>query len=212
MAKTFKIKESIKIEEQMMLSQAFRGVVSIAQVGDRFYVPTADMLLITGTPSVAYSGTGDNRKPVLDDQGNNTYNQSAQRILAVRLDGKNPVDVVEVFVGQLAKQDYKGRFVFPESPFVKALRGANPDAAMKDLICNRILQIGENAKTFTDRKWDDKAQTYERDENNRLVAGPEKTINEWLVAPLLDVDAEACKAMLLDYYKKNYPNELVYEE
>lgn len=205
-----RIKEENTINEGVMLSQAFRGIVSLAQVGDRFYVPSPEMLLIVGTPLVAYEGRGENRKPVLDKDGNETYNQGAQRILTVRLNGTKPVDVVEVFIGQLAKQDYKGRFVFPANPMVAALRsGANADAKMKETICNKVLTITENTATFTDRKWNDAESRYERDEQNRLVPGEEKVINEWAVEPLRDVDTKACKDMLMAYYEANYPDQLI---
>lgn len=211
MAKVVKINKEAELQD-IMLGQDFRGINSMVQVGDKFYVPTKDLLLIVGNKSLATKRVGNEWVEVKDENGNPEYAQSAQRILACRLDGKKPVDVVEIYVAQLAKQDYKGKFVFPENELTKAFRaGANTDARVKDLICNKVLTITDNVGAFVDRKWDNEKQRYARDAQNRLVAGDEKTINEWIVEPLRDVDTEACKEMLWDYYKKNYAEYLIEE-
>lgn len=131
----------------IVASQEFNTLRTTTQVGDRFYVPTKDSLLVLGTKI----------------EGRDV--EVGQHFPAVRILDGAPVEVVELYVGQLVKLDVNRKLVF-NTPLSDALR--KNGEAFKDAICDRILEVTDSADIM-DRDWDDKANAYKRDANNKYI-------------------------------------------
>lgn len=131
----------------IVASQEFNTLRTSTQVGDRFYVPSVDSLLVLGTKV-------EGRDMAV-----------GQHFPAVRIIDGTPVEVVELYVGQLVKLDVNRKLVF-NTPLSDALRKSGD--AFKDVICDRILEVTDSADIM-DRDWDDKANAYKRDENNKYI-------------------------------------------
>ena len=186
MAKIFSKEVDKTLEGNIGLQQDFVQLSTINQIGDRFYVPMAHNLLVRGTT-------------VIDRSGHER--QAGQRFYAVRVIDDTPTEVVELYVGQIVKVDVNGRVVF-NNPLSNALRRSGE--AFKSLICNQFLEI-VGSKDIEDRKWDDKTQQYERDENDRFVRIPKTALQFEVKVKPNQFNVEACEALLEEYYKEVYP-------
>ena len=139
----FKAKEINNI----VASQEFNTLRTTTQVGDRFYVPAPNSLLVLGTKV-------DGRDIAV-----------GQHFPAIRIIDGTPVEVVELYVGQLVKLDVNRKLVF-NTPLSDALR--KNGEAFKEAVCDRILEVTDSQE-IDDRDWDDKANAYKRDENNKYI-------------------------------------------
>lgn len=189
MAKTFEpIKEPVKFDG-IFVSQEFNTLTTINQIGDQFYVPNPKYIFIQGT--------------VVPAQNGRPERMAGQRFVAVRvIDGK-PVEAVELYVGQLVKTDVRGRIVFP-GELTNALRRG--DAAFKEVICNKILEITEE-KEIEDRVWSSEEQQYLRDETTGKYVAQMKMAMHFEPKMLpKGFDVEAANELILDYVKELYPS------
>lgn len=139
----FKAKEINNI----VASQEFNTLRTTTQVGDRFYVPEEGSLLVLGTKV----------------EGRDM--EVGQHFPAVRIIGDKPVEVVELYIGQLVKLDVNRQLAF-NTPLSDALRKSGEE--FKETICDHILEV-TNSKEIEDRDWDDKAKAYKRDENGKYI-------------------------------------------
>ncbi len=182
----------------MLATQMFNSVNTVNQVGDRFYVPGSDMLLILGN---AVEETDRNGNIVHDSNGNPIIRQVGQHFCTVRIVDNVPTEVVELYVGQVVKLDVNRRFVFP-NVLSNALRRG--DAAFKEAICENILEITKEAPC-QDRIWDPDKNQYKRDENNKFVPRESTALEFEPKKHNLKPDVvEKCLEMLLEYYRENY--------
>lgn len=186
MAKIFTESVSQTLEGNISLQQGFDALVTINQIGDQFYVPKADNLLVRGT--VVTTPTGGTRN-------------AGQRFYAVRVIDGVPTEVVELYVGQIVKTDVRGRVVFP-GPLASGLRRG--DSAFKDVICDHFLEI-VGSQMIEDRTWDADAQQYKRDDNNRYVPTTKEALQFEAKVKPVKFDVEACDKLLLAYYQEVYP-------
>lgn len=131
----------------IIASQEFNTLRTTTQVGDRFYVPAEGSLLVLGTKV-------DGRDIAV-----------GQHFPAIRIIDGTPVEVVELYVGQLVKLDVNRKLVF-NTPLSDALR--KNGEAFKEAVCDRILEVTDSQE-IDDRDWDDKANAYKRDENNKYI-------------------------------------------
>lgn len=186
MAKIFSKEVDKTLEGNIGLQQDFVQLSTINQIGDRFYVPMSHNLLVRGTTVTDRSGR---------------TRQAGQRFYAVRVIDDQPTEVVELYVGQIVKVDVDGRVVF-NNPLANALRRSGE--AFKDMICNQFLEI-VGSKDIEDRKWDEKAQQYERDENDHFVRIPKTALQFEVKVKPNKFNVDACEALLEAYYKEVYP-------
>lgn len=131
----------------IIASQEFNTLRTTTQVGDRFYVPAEGSLLVLGTKV-------DGRDIAV-----------GQHFPAIRIIDGTPVEVVELYVGQLVKLDVNRKLVF-NTPLSDALR--KNGEAFKEAVCDRVLEVTDSQE-IDDRDWDDKANAYKRDENNKYI-------------------------------------------
>lgn len=147
-----KITLNFKAKEinDVVASQEFNTLRTTTQVGDRFYVPAPNSLLVLGTKI----------------EGRDV--EVGQHFPAVRIIDGTPVEVVELYVGQIVKLDVNRKLAF-HTPLSDALRKSGD--AFKAAICDRILEVTDSADIM-DRDWDDKANAYKRDANNKYIPTP----------------------------------------
>lgn len=189
MAKSFEpIEKPVKFDG-IMVSQEFNTLATINQIGDQFYVPNPEYIFIQGT--------------VVPAQNGRPERSAGQRFVAVRvIDGK-PVEAVELYVGQLVKTDVRGRIVYP-GELTNALRRG--DAAFKEVICNKILEITEE-KEIEDRVWSNEDQAYLRDETTGKYVAQKKMAMHFEPKMLpKGFDVEAANELILDFVKELYPS------
>lgn len=189
MAKSFEpIAEPVKFDG-IFVSQEFNAPALIYQLGNQFYVPKPKYIFIQGT--------------VIPAQNGRPERMAGQRFVAVRvIDGK-PVEAVELYVGQLVKTDVRGRIVFP-GELTNALRRG--DAAFKEVICNKILEITEE-KEIEDRVWSSEEQRYLRDETTGKYVVQTRIARRFEPQILpKGFDIEAANELILDYVKERYPS------
>lgn len=182
----------------VMATQEFNSVNTVNQVGDRFFVPNANLLLILGN---AVEETDRNGNVIVDDAGNPSMRQVGQHFCAVRMVDDIPTEVVELYVGQVVKVDVNRRFVFP-GVLSNALRRG--DAAFKEAICEQILEVTKEAPC-QDRVWDPVQNQYKRDENNKFIPREATALQFEPKKHNLKSDVvEKCLEMLINYYRENY--------
>lgn len=132
-------------------SQEFNEIRSTIQVGDRFFVPMTDMLMILGT---SLKGRG---MPV------------AQYFPAVKLDADNkPVSVQNLYIGQIVKLDVNRQVAF-NNELYKALSTPGGSAKFKNLICGKILEVTES-KEILDRVWDNEKIAWKRNADDTFAS------------------------------------------
>ena len=132
-------------------SQEFNEIRSTIQVGDRFFVPMADMLMILGT---SLEGRD---MPV------------AQYFPAVKLDANNnPVSVQNLYIGQIVKVDVNRQVAF-NNELYKALSTPGGSAKFKSLICGKILEVTES-KEILDRVWDTEKVAWKRNADETFAS------------------------------------------
>lgn len=197
MAKTNFAIRSIVLND-IMATQMFNSVNTTNQVGDRFFVPTENALLILGN---ALEMTDRFGNIVRDENGNPRVRQAGQHFCTVRIVDGVPTEVVELYVGQVVKVDVNRKFVFP-GELSNALRQG--DAAFKNAICNKILEITDE-QMCQDRIFDPENQRYMRDENNKFLSQEKTALKfESKKHNMNPKVVEKCVNMLLDYYRENY--------
>lgn len=187
MAKTFNLEAPVKFDG-VSVSQQFNTLTTINQVGDKFYVPTADLIFIQGT--------------VIPAQNGYPERSAGQRFVAVRVIDGNPIEAVELYVGQLVKTDVRGRIVFP-SELVNGLRQG--DAAFKKVICGNILEITEE-KEIEDRVWSQEQNTYLRDEDGKFVAQKKNAMKFEPKMTSKNFDVAKANELILNYVSELYPS------
>ena len=198
MAKTTKLAIISNPVNDIMATQAFNSVNTVNQVGDRFFVPNPDMLLVLGN---AINATDRDGNIMVDENGNPIIRQVGQHFCTVRIVDNVPTEVVELYVGQVVKIDVNRRFVFP-GVLSNALRQG--DAAFKDVICGNILEVVSEAPC-QDRVWDPVQNQYKRDENNKFIPREATALQFEPKKHNLKSDVvEKCLEMLINYYRENY--------
>lgn len=181
-------------------SQEFTQLVAQNQVGDQFYVPTAESLLVLSTevPMLGRDGV-----QLVDEEGNPRVMHVGQNFFAVRIIDGKPVEVSRLYVGQIVKRDVNNHYPFTNELY-RAIRTSGD--TFKATICNKILEI-EEAKEIQDRVWDAKSNRWARDpqDENKLASRPGTAYRFEAKRHTLSKDTiEKCEEMLFDYYKENY--------
>ncbi len=196
--------------ESISASQAFNALRTTNKVGDHFYVPTENLLVVLGTDVAARDAQGNEIK---DEKGNVMTTQVGQYFPAIRvIDGK-AADIQELYVGQIVKRDFNSRIVFPNI-LSSTLRQSGE--AFKKTICGKELVITEE-KEIDDRIWDNETQRWMRDpeDNSKLISRKNRALRFEPQSTTLN-NAEMAKAtkMLLDFYKSNekYADKIRIEE
>ena len=188
MAKKFKVKEgAVSSVGNLAAVSAFQPAVVSTQVGDKFYVPTSDMLMIIGT------------KPTTPRAGGPEV--VGQRFVAVLLDENNkPLEARQLYVGQLVKTNVRGAFAFPESSLVKAYRKS--PTAFADLILGKVITAAEETE-IDDRSWDPQANAYRRNPDNNSLVSEKRRALRFEAAPitLSKADVEKANEMLIEFYQ-----------
>lgn len=186
----------------ILANQEFNALRVTNQVGDRFYVPAAENLLVLGTEVPAMDRKG---QAILNEKGEQMMRSVGQHFPAVRLlDGK-PAEVVELYVGQVVKADYFGRIVFPGALSDALRKGSD---AFKKEICNRALEIVEE-KECIDRVWDQENNRWMRDaeDQTKLAQRTNRAFKfEAKASAMSAADLEKANQMLFEYYKSQYPD------
>ena len=199
MAKT-ELRITKSVIEGVMANQEFNTLITQKKVGDRFFVPTEDMLLVIGNTINALDRNGNK---IMNEDGTPKLRQVGQHFCAVRLVDNHPTEVVELYIGQLVKVDANRKIVFP-NVLSNALRQG--DRAFKDAICGRILEITDETMC-NDRVWDDKANKWIRDPEDpkKFVISPKRALRFEPKANHMSAD-DIIKAndMLYAYYQEHY--------
>ena len=150
----------LKIKQEnfngIMANQEFATLRIQNQLGDRFFIPKSEMLLIVGSSIPALDRNGNTIK---DEKGNETYRSVGQHFPAVRIVDGEPTEVVELYVGQLVKLDIKRKLVF-SGILSDSLRKSSDD--FKKAICGKVLEITEETEC-DDRVWDANNARWMRD-------------------------------------------------
>lgn len=186
MAKSYSVKSTDF--GSIVASQEFMPINAPMQVGDQFYIPQVDQLIILGT-----------LVPETTDENGRTWpeRQAGQYMPVIRVLDGVPMEITNLYVGQLFKMDIKRRLAF-QNDLTNAFRKGSE--AFKKFICDKILEV-KNSKDIEDRSWDPTKNRWKRDENGELISAP-KTAFEF-VAKNHNFSPETvakCKAMLQDYY------------
>lgn len=203
MAKILKIKITNTDFNGVMANQMFNTLTTSNQLGDKFYVPKQDMLLILGTGINARDREGNE---ILDEAGNPVRRQVGQHFCAVRLIDNKPVEVRELYVGQLVKVDVNRRIAFPGILSDALQKG---DAAFKDAICGKVLEIVDE-KMVDDRVWDNAKNQWMRKEDGTLASGPKNALKfEPKRNTMSAEDIDQANSMLMQYYKERYSDYVV---
>lgn len=192
----------------VMSADTFNTLMTSNQVGDQFYVPTSEYLLILGNEIDAQDRAGNILK---DSEGNNIKRQAGQYFPVVRIVDGVPVEVVDLYVGQLVKIDVNRVVVFPNELY-RALRQG--DQAFKSLICGKVLTISSE-KTILDRVWDDTENKWKRDPNTSKFISKEGRAFEWSVSSATTSVASKATEMLLSVYsdpEKKYKDYVSIDE
>lgn len=185
MAKELVIKN--EISNDVAANQEFNVLRTTNQVGDKFYVPMKEMLLVLGTH--------------LEANGDNPARTVGQYIPVVRMADGKPVEVVNLYVGQLVKLDVN-RVIAYDGPLATAIRQSSD--AFKKVICDKILEIKES-KPIKDRVWDDKKKQWKRNEDDTFAS---KDAFAYKFVPVAhnmsDAVLDTCLDMLEKHYQENY--------
>ena len=198
MPKVFKSVKSTEFNG-LMSSQEFNVLGTTNQVGDKFYVPEASMLLVLGTAIDSRDRSGN---VVTDESGNPVKRSVAQRFVVIKLDDENnPVEARELYVGQIVKTDVNGAIAWP-SPLANALRRSS--AEFTKAICEKVLAITDQ-KQIDARTWDDDAQSWKRDADGNLVPGRGTALKFVAEKPAMTAaQLKTAKEMLYAAYVENY--------
>ena len=185
MAKELVIKN--EISNDIAANQEFNVLRTTNQVGDKFYVPMQEMLLVLGTH--------------LEANGNNPARTVGQYFPVVRISDGKPVEVVNLYVGQLVKLDVN-RVIAYDGPLASAIRQSSD--AFKKVICDKILEI-KDTKPIKDRVWDDAKKQWKRNEDGTYAS---KDAFAYKFVPVAhnfnEAQLTACLDMLEKYYLENY--------
>lgn len=182
----------------VMANQEFTPLVATNQVGDTFYVPNTNLLLVLGTGINARNADGEE---LHDEDGNAVRRQVAQHFCVVRIVDNVPIDVRELYVGQLVKVDLSRKIMFP-GVLSKALQRG--DDAFKKAICGNILQIVEDG-FCTDRVWDNKVMRWKRNADDSFVGVEKRVFHFEPTRNVMSAEAiEEADKMLMDYYNERY--------
>ena len=174
-------------------SQEFNTLRTPLQIGDQFYVPRAEMLLVLGTDIPASK----------DDKGREyPARVAAQYFPVVRMDGDKPIEVTNLYVGQLVKVDAKRAIAFPNELSTALRKGSD---AFKEMICDRILETTES-KEIQDRVWDEENTKWATNDDGKTLKTQTKDAFKFEVKKhnLTPEIVNKCEEMLSDYIKANY--------
>lgn len=204
MAKKLAIK-SVAIKGTMA-NQEFPQLRIQTQVGDKFFVPKADQLLVL---SIALPLLG-NERP--NEKGEITPRLVGQHFPAVRIVDGKPTEVVELYVGQLVKVDINRALVFPGT-LADALRKGSD--SFKQVICGRMLSVTEE-KTIKDRVWvnADPENGVEagwlREEDGKTFASADKRALKFepVASNMSAADTNTAYEMLEAFYADRYADHL----
>ena len=205
MAMVFKSVKSTEFNG-LMSSQVFNVLATTNQVGDKFYVPTADMLLVLGTAIDSRDRSGN----VISDEAGNTVKRSvAQRMVVIKLDEDNkPIEARELYVGQIVKTDVNGTIAWP-GVLSNALRRSSE--AFTEAICGKVLSITDT-KEISARTWDEDKQAWARDTDGNLVPSKATALKYVAVKPeMTPAQIKAANDMLVAEYVSNYSDYVVTE-
>jgi hypothetical protein len=185
MAKELSIKQ--EIYNDPAVNQEFNILRTYNQVGDKFYVPMEEMLLVLGTH--------------LEANGNKRARTVGQYFPVVRLVDGVPTEVTNLYVGQLVRLDINRVIAYP-GPLSDALRKSSWE--FKSLICDKILEITES-KEIVARVWDDDKKEWKRNEDGTFAS---KDAFAFKFVPkannMSDAVLDTCLNMLEEHYKTNY--------
>lgn len=185
MAKELSIRQDISYDPAV--NQEFNILRTYNQVGDKFYVPMEEMLLVLGTR--------------LEANGNNPARTVGQYFPVVRLVNGVPTEVTNLYVGQLVRLDINRVIAYP-GPLSDALRQSS--WAFKSLICDKVLEITES-KEIVARVWDDDKKEWKRNEDGTFAS---KDAFAYKFVPVAhnmsDAVLDACLNMLEEHYNANY--------
>ena len=204
MGKLPKIKITKSDINGIIANQEFAPLVIANQVGDKFYVPSRDMILVTGQGINSRDRDGNE---ITDEAGNPVRRQVGQKFCAVRLIDGKPTDVRELYVGQLVKLDVHGRLAFKTS-MSDALQSPDSSEKFKDVICGSTLEIVEE-KEIEDRTWDRANMRWKRDDDDKFI--PSKKVVphfEPRKTALKSEDIDKANELLLNYYLNNYKDQV----
>lgn len=194
----------LKIKQEnfngIMANQEFATLRIQNQLGDRFFIPKPEMLLIVGSSIPALDRNGNTIK---DEKGNETYRSVGQHFPAVRIVDGKPTEVVELYVGQLVKLDIKRKLVFP-GILSDSLRKSSDD--FKKAICGKVLEITEETEC-DDRVWDANNARWMRDpEDDMKFVSQKKRVFKFEPKPsaLNAADTDEAYKMLERYITEMY--------
>lgn len=183
MAKEIKIKQ--EISNDLSASQEFNVLRTSIQMHDKYFVPVKEMLLVLGNVVESEDGS----------------RSVGQHFPVVKIIDGTPREVIELYVGQLVKQDVSRVLAFPNE-LSDALRQSS--TAFKDVICGKILEV-TNTKEILDRVWDkdhwkrNDDGTFASRKNNAYEFTPKK-------AAFSDAVMSDIYNMLEAYYIEKYPD------
>lgn len=183
MAKEIKIKQ--EISNDLSASQEFNVLRTSIQMHDKYFVPSKEMLLVLGN--------------VVENAGGSR--SVGHHFPAVKIVDGTPREVIELYVGQLVKQDVNRALVFPNE-LSDALRQSS--AAFKDVICGKVIEV-TNSKEILDRVWD--KDHWKRNPDESFVS-QKKMAYEFTPkkASFSDAVMSDIYDMLEAYYIKTYPD------
>lgn len=183
MAKEIKIKPEIPTD--VSVAQEFEVLRTSVQMHDKYFVPVKEMLLVLGN--------------VVENEGGSRA--VGHHFPVVKIVDGTPREVIELYVGQLVKQDINRALVFPNE-LSDALRQSS--AAFKEVICGKILEV-TNTKEILDRVWDNDHWKRNPDDS---FASQKKMAYEFTPKKVSFSDAVMSDIynMLEAYYIKTYPD------
>lgn len=199
-----KIKSSSELG--LTAASSFNTPTTSNQVGDSFWVPSKEWLLIIGNN---IESRDRDRNVQRDAEGNPIMRSVAQRIVTVRLVDGVPTETVELYVGSLVKFDIN-RSVAYNNDLFKALRQG--DEKFKKCICGNTLTI-VSEKEIEDRTWDNETSTYKVDAEGKFVPRKSKAF-DYSVKPsgLSTAMLEKAQGILMEAYSTMYADYVSIDE
>lgn len=181
----FTITVDATVNDGMLYKTEFADQLSAMATGDKFWIPTADLMVVFGTAVNA---------------GQPNQRALGERIFVVRLDkDNNPTEVSQLFVSQMARKDGKtNKYVFPKNELAEAHRLGM--RYFKNHIADHVISVGTE-KEYNARIWNDEAKAWLK-EGDKYKTDLKPTFELKLTAEnLSEENVSKAIALLVDMYK-----------
>lgn len=181
---------------------SFNTLQTSVQKGDVFFVPNEEALVILGNNIESRDRSGNLMR---DDEGNVVHRTVGHYFPAVRVVDGKPVEITNLYVGQLVKMDIYRVPAF-NNKLLQALRQG--DAKFKEIICGKMLIVNDE-KLIKDRVYDAQNNTYLRNEDGSYKSVDKMAYNFEPMAASWSSEAEDRAYSLLEGHYRTTLKDVV---